>query len=138
MNTSLMFADLGSVISGSWGIIAVVTIVMVIFLIFALVLSRYTKVGPNQVLVVSGCKHRYVDPDGSVQSRGFRIVKGGGTFVCPMMEKVDLLSLELLTIDVQTPGGLHQQRRAGEGGRRGPDQDQGRRHFHRHRRRTGF
>ena len=34
---------------------------------------------------------------------GFRIVKGGGTFVWPVLEKVDLLSLELLTIDVQTP-----------------------------------
>src|SRR5256712_11136191 len=35
--------------------------------------------------------------------RGFRIVKGGGTFVYPVVEKVDILSLELLTIDVQTP-----------------------------------
>src|SRR5437773_9615323 len=35
--------------------------------------------------------------------RGFRIVKGGGTFVIPIIEKIDLLSLELLTIDVQTP-----------------------------------
>ena len=34
---------------------------------------------------------------------GFRIVKGGGTFVWPIFEKVDILSLELLTIDVQTP-----------------------------------
>ena len=34
---------------------------------------------------------------------GFRIVKGGGTFVWPIFEKVDMLSLELLTIDVQTP-----------------------------------
>jgi len=38
-----------------------------------------------------------------VQYRGFRIVKGGGTFVLPVLEKVDVLSLELLTIDVQTP-----------------------------------
>ena len=34
---------------------------------------------------------------------GFRVVKGGGTFVWPVFEKVDVLSLELLTIDVQTP-----------------------------------
>jgi flotillin len=38
-----------------------------------------------------------------VVRRGFRIRKGGGTFVIPFMEKVDILSLELLTIDVQTP-----------------------------------
>ena len=31
------------------------------------------------------------------------IVKGGGSFIMPVLEKVDLLSLELLTIDVQTP-----------------------------------
>ena len=30
-------------------------------------------------------------------------MKGGGTFVIPVVEKVDILSLELLTIDVQTP-----------------------------------
>ena len=35
-------------------------------------------------------------------TRGFRIVKGGGTFVIPVTEKVDRLSLELLTIDVNT------------------------------------
>lgn len=82
---------------------AVVGIVLVIFLFAAIWASRYTKVGPNQVLVVSGRKHRYVEPDGTVASRGFRIVKGGGTFVIPVIEKVDVLSLELLTIDVQTP-----------------------------------
>jgi flotillin len=82
---------------------AVVGLVLVIFLFLAVWASRYTKVGPNQVLVVSGRKHRYVEPDGTVMSRGFRIVKGGGTFVMPVFEKVDVLSLELLTIDVQTP-----------------------------------
>ncbi|HEX9045593.1 MAG TPA: SPFH domain-containing protein, partial [Verrucomicrobiae bacterium] len=46
-----------------------------------------------------GRKHRL--EDGS--QVGFRIVKGGGTFVLPVFEKVDILSLELLTIDVQTP-----------------------------------
>src|SRR5213079_3541360 len=63
--------------------------------------SRYTKVGPNQVLVISGRKHRMVDPDGTARDIGFRIVKGGGVFVWPVYEKVDILSLELLTIDVQ-------------------------------------
>src|SRR6266498_3893123 len=87
----------------SGGIIAVVVVVIVVtvIILIAMVLSRYTKVGPNQVLIVSGKKHRYADPDGTVKTRGFRIVKGGGTFVYPIVEKVDILSLELLTIDVQ-------------------------------------
>ena len=83
--------------------IAVVGIVIVIFLFAAVWASRYTKVGPNDVLVVSGRKHKMIGPDGQVAVRGFRIVKGGGTFIWPVIEKVDILSLELLTIDVQTP-----------------------------------
>src|SRR5918999_3342493 len=84
-------------------VVAIVGIVVVVFVFLSIWASRYTKVGPNQVLVVSGRQYRYTDPDGTVNTRGFRIVKGGGTFVMPVVEKVDLLSLELLTIDVQTP-----------------------------------
>src|ERR1700677_1821041 len=84
-------------------VLGAVGIVLLVVLLMAVWASRYTKVGPNQVLLVSGSKHSYPAPDGSMQSRGFRIVKGGGTFVWPVTEKVDVLSLELLTIDVQTP-----------------------------------
>jgi flotillin len=84
-------------------VVAIVGIVIVIFIFLAIWASRYTKVGPNQVLVVSGRQYRYADPDGTAHVRGFRIVKGGGTFVLPVVEKIDVLSLELLTIDVQTP-----------------------------------
>ena len=82
---------------------AIVGIVIVIFVFGLVWASRYTKVGPNEVLVVSGRQYRVTDPDGKTAVRGFRIVKGGGTFVIPVLEKVDILSLELLTIDVQTP-----------------------------------
>ena len=78
----------------------------VIFVIFAFVIiwaSRYTKAGPNQVLIISGSKRKLIDPDGKEREVGFRVVKGGGTLVIPVKEKVDVLSLELLTIDVQTP-----------------------------------
>src|SRR5439155_16454524 len=100
MNHTILLAEsplgsLGTVAMAAVGIIVVVVIFMAIWA------SRYTKVGPNEVLVVSGRKHRYSDPDGTVQMRGFRVVKGGGTFVIPVIEKVDRLSLELLTIDVQ-------------------------------------
>ena len=83
--------------------IAVVGIAVVIFLFVSVWASRYTKVGPNEVLIVSGRKHRSIDPAGQPYTRGFRIVKGGGTFILPVIEKSDVLSLELLTIDVQTP-----------------------------------
>ena len=92
-----------NILSGAWIPIVIVFFGVGTFLAIWMVLSRYTKVGPNDVLIVSGRKHRFVDPDGTVRTRGFRIVKGGGTFVYPIVEKVDVLSLELLTIDVQTP-----------------------------------
>jgi flotillin len=98
MNLTPLLAELNFA-QGGIVIIASVVIVIVVFLLLYMVFSRYTKVGPNQVLVVSGIKHRAEDGT----KVGFRIVKGGGTFVWPIFEKVDILSLELLTIDVQTP-----------------------------------
>jgi flotillin len=82
-------------------IAAVAAVLFVFFMFIGIWASRYTKVGPNQVLVISGKRHRIIDPDGTARDVGFRIVKGGGVFVWPVWEKVDLLSLELLTIDVQ-------------------------------------
>lgn len=83
--------------------LSVGSLLFVFFVFGILYASRYTKSGPNQVLVISGFKRKIVDPDGTQREVGFRIVKGGGKFVWPVFEKVDLLSLELLTIDVQTP-----------------------------------
>jgi flotillin len=90
-------------LSGPIVIISGVVLAVVVLLVFVAVMSRYTKVGPNEVLVASGMRHKYQDPDGTWRNRGFRIKKGGGTFVLPILEKVDILSLELMTIDVQTP-----------------------------------
>ena len=103
MNLIPLLAELPAFMSGSIILIAIIVIALVVFILFATVLSRYTKVGPNEVLIISGNTHKYTDPDGTERKRGFRMVKGGGTFVVPILEKVDILSLELLTIDVQTP-----------------------------------
>src|SRR5215472_14232981 len=97
---SIVFADLGQTTLVIGGVAAFLFVFFMFVIIWA---SRYTKVGPNQVLVISGRKHRLIDPDGTSREVGFRVVKGGGVFVWPVYEKVDILSLELLTIDVQTP-----------------------------------
>lgn len=78
-------------------------VVVLLFVVGAIFANRYTKVGPNEVLVISGRKRKVADPDGTVRQVGFRIVKGGGVLVWPVLEKVDILRLELMTIDVQTP-----------------------------------
>jgi flotillin len=67
------------------------------------VARRYKKVGPNQVMVISGRKYKIKTPDGRVDEVGFRIRRGGGAFIMPLLEKVDLLSLEIMTLDVTTP-----------------------------------
>src|SRR5215510_3625428 len=100
MNPLIILAEIGP---GALVVGGVIAFVFVFFMFVAIWASRYTKVGPNQVLVISGRKHRIVDPDGTAHEIGFRVVKGGGVFVWPVFEKVDVLSLELLTIDVQTP-----------------------------------
>src|SRR5437868_710964 len=99
MNITPIFAEL----TAGTIVIAVGSILFVVFGFLIVWASRYTKVGPNQVLVISGRKRKILDPDGNMREVGFRVVKGGGKFVWPVLEKVDILSLELLTIDVQTP-----------------------------------
>src|SRR5438034_8442839 len=98
--SQLLLAEIGS---GTLVVGGVAAFLLVIFMLMGIWASRYTKVGPNQVLVISGLKHKRADPDGTIRQVGYRIVKGGGVFVLPVFEKVDILSLELLTIDVQTP-----------------------------------
>jgi flotillin len=85
-----------AIVNSALPIIAAVIVILVIFLQIVILLSRYTKVGPNQILVVSGRQRRL--PDGTVI--GFRVVKGGGTFVFPVLEKVDVLSLDVLTVEM--------------------------------------
>jgi flotillin len=100
MITPILFGELSTT---SMVIAAVAAVLFVLFMMLAIWANRYMKVGPNQVLVISGRKHRVLDPDGTTREVGFKIRKGGGVFVLPVFEKVDILSLELLTIDVQTP-----------------------------------
>ena len=61
---------------------------------FAVWAHQYTKVGPNEVLIISGRRRG--------KGQGYRIVRGGGTFVRPFREKVQRMSLELLQFDVRT------------------------------------
>src|SRR2546425_2352818 len=98
MSTPFLLAEITTTTLVIGGVAA---FLFVFFMFIGIWASRYTKVGPNQVLVISGRKNRILEQDGTARDVGFRIVKGGGVFVYPVIEKVDILSLELLTIDVQ-------------------------------------
>jgi flotillin len=78
-------------------IIVVASVLAAALLIaFAVWAHQYTKVGPNEVLIISGRRGRTDDV-------GYRIVRGGGTYVRPFREKVQRMSLELMQFDVRTP-----------------------------------
>jgi flotillin len=72
-------------------------LVALLVIAFAVWAHQYTKVGPNEVLIISG--RRGPRKDGR---RGYRVVRGGGTYVRPFRERVQRLSLELLQFDVRT------------------------------------
>ena len=75
---------------------------IVILALVVLVFNRWEKVGPNEVLIVSRRHATYIATDGRHMEKGFSIIHGGWTFVKPW-EKADRLSLELMTLELETP-----------------------------------
>jgi flotillin len=79
--------------------------ILAIMIVFLLILARrYVRVGPNEALIVTGQNRRVAGPDGRERPRGFRIVTGGATFVIPVIEKAEVLSLEMLGVRVAASG----------------------------------
>lgn len=75
-------------------------IVAIIIIAFA---KQYRKVGPNEVLIVSGgLKRTVVEPDGTKKKIGYRTHIGGGTFVLPLIERAEILPLEVFTVEIKT------------------------------------
>ncbi|MBI4788316.1 MAG: flotillin family protein [Chloroflexi bacterium] len=84
--------------------IAAFAVIFVLFVVLLFIASRYQKVGPNEALIISGRGQMRVDPTTGQKERvGYRIVKGGGTVVWPVVERAERLSLEVMTLEVETP-----------------------------------
>lgn len=82
---------------------------LVMVVIFMVMLkNRYVKVGPNEALIVSGWAAPQTDSRGRRVQSGVTIVIGGGTFVWPIFQKAEVLSLEIMTVDL--PGFVAQVR----------------------------
>jgi flotillin len=76
----------------------IVLVVLLALLIAAGLFSRnYIKVAPNVVAVFSGRKRKL--PDGRIV--GYRMVRGGAALRIPLLEKVDYLSLNVMTIPLE-------------------------------------
>ncbi|HEX6863578.1 MAG TPA: SPFH domain-containing protein [Thermoanaerobaculia bacterium] len=88
-----------------FGSLSLVGIIALFFfaLIFAWIMARmlYKKAGPDEALIVYGRRKIFKpvrDEKGDVQ--GFRIVRGAGTFVFPVAENYKILSLRMMTLDI--------------------------------------
>jgi flotillin len=81
-------------------IIVAIAVVVIIAAIIVVVLKNYRKVGPNEVLIISGGKKRLITlPDGTTRQVGYRIRIGGGTFVKPFVEQARILPLEIIPME---------------------------------------
>ena len=77
----------------------VILVVVLGFLIALMLLSKnYIKVSPNRAAVISGRSRKLAD--GTVV--GYRLVRGGATLIVPFLEKVEYLSLNVLTVPLAT------------------------------------
>ncbi len=78
-----------------------------LFLIFVylIIKSRYKKAGPDEALIVYGrgklIGKGVVGEEG--ESMGYRIVRGGGTFIVPAWEDYERLSLKIMTLEMNLP-----------------------------------
>jgi len=88
-------------------LIIIIAVVVVAAAIIAIVLKNYRKVGPNEVLIISGGKKRMITlPDGSTRQVGYRFRIGGGTFVRPFIEQAQILPLEIIPMNIQVDNAI--------------------------------
>lgn len=81
-----------------WYIILLLAVVLIV-IAFAF---QYKKVGPNEVLIITGGRHRMITlPDGTKKKVGYRIRIGGGTFVLPVIESYRILDLQNIPMDFE-------------------------------------
>ncbi|MBV6433593.1 MAG: hypothetical protein IANPNBLG_03771 [Bryobacteraceae bacterium] len=77
--------------------VIVMLVLLAIFIAAALFSRNYLKVPPNMVAVLSGRKRKLTDG----RSVGYRMVRGGAALRIPLLEKVDYLSLNVITIPLE-------------------------------------
>ncbi|RDW18305.1 flotillin [Oceanobacillus arenosus] len=93
-----MFAGIPTII---WIVIAIV--VFVLIALIAVFVTKYRTAGPDEALIVTGSylggKNVHVDESGNK----IKIIRGGGTFVLPVFQQAEPLSLLSSKLEVSTP-----------------------------------
>jgi len=79
-------------------------IVVILAIIIVIMALQYRKVGPNEAIIISGGRKRTITaPDGTHRKVGYRYRLGGGTFVWPFTERVDVLPIDVISLNIRTP-----------------------------------
>jgi flotillin len=72
-----------------------------LFAAMSLFARNYVKVPPSMVAIFYGRKHTVVDEEGRRATVGFRVVRGGAALRVPVLEKVEYLSLNVISIPLK-------------------------------------
>ncbi len=72
-----------------------------LFAAMALFARNYIKVPPSMVAILYGRKHAITDDRGNRATVGFRVVRGGAALRVPVLEKVEYLSLNVISIPLK-------------------------------------
>jgi flotillin len=87
--------------SGQAMIAGMILLIAVAFVVVVWAMaSRYKKIPPNQVGIFYGRKYKYLDADGKLQHRGFRVVAGGGALLWPIIEHFQLMSTGVSQVEI--------------------------------------
>jgi len=91
----------GDIAIGIWIIIGIVAFLLIALI--AVFTSKYRTAGPDEALIVTGSylggKNVHVDESGNK----IKIIRGGGTFVLPVFQQAEPLSLLSSKLEVSTP-----------------------------------
>jgi flotillin len=82
-----------------------IVVPFLLFFAYLLIRMRYKKAGPDEALIVFGRRKllgRKVRSEAG-EIEGFRIIRGGGTFVWPAWEQYEVLSLRMMTLEIDLP-----------------------------------
>ncbi|MBI4477844.1 MAG: flotillin family protein [Acidobacteria bacterium] len=80
---------------------AILLALLGLFAAMALFARNYIKVPPSTVAILYGRKHSITDEKGNRATVGFRVVRGGAALRVPVLEQVDYLSLNVISIPLK-------------------------------------
>ena len=89
----------------AWIIVLIIVAVLVLFMIFLMVVTRYKKCPPDKIMVIYG----KVGADKDGNARSAKCIHGGAAFIWPLVQAFTYLDLTPLSISVDLKSALSRQ-----------------------------